>query len=146
MKKLKILISPLYTEKTAKLQKYFDSINKVQVIIEGHEGTKGSVEIIASGVLALSAPAGYWVSLGNPDQAGWLLFLLTWLQSAASIVYAYLRLEQRNLEELPTLPERIRKAQRSLAYSTFNILFVAFLAIIGSVPQLILNVNKRAKK
>lgn len=96
------------------------------------------VEIIASGVLALSAPAGYWVSLGKPDPAGWLLFLLTWLQSAASIVYAYLRLEQRNLSEFPTLLERFRKALRSLAYSTFNIFFVAFLAIIGSVPPMLL--------
>jgi hypothetical protein len=95
------------------------------------------VEIIASGVLALSAPAGYWVSLGKPDPAGWLLFLLTWLQSAASIVYAYLRLEQRNLSQCPTRLERFRKAQRSLAYSTFNILFVAFLARIGSVPPLL---------
>lgn len=108
------------------------------LVYKRSERNQIGVEIIASGVLALSAPAGYWVSLGNPAPAGWLLFLLTWLQSAASIVYAYLRLEQRNLDKWPTLPERFRKAQRSLAYSTFNILFVVFLAIIGSVPPLLL--------
>ena len=36
---------------------------------------------------------------GFPDPLGWLLFGLTWLQSAASIVYAYLRLAQRELSE-----------------------------------------------
>ncbi|MFN2236858.1 MAG: hypothetical protein ACK2U1_21730 [Anaerolineales bacterium] len=48
------------------------------------------VEIVASGVLALSAPAAYWTSVGETDPLGWWLWILTWLQSAASIVYAYL--------------------------------------------------------
>jgi len=44
------------------------------------------VEIVGSGVLALAAPAAYWVGVGSPQAAGWWLFLLTWFQSAASIV------------------------------------------------------------
>ena len=35
-------------EKTEKLPRYYDSINRVDVIIEGNEGGKPSVEIIAS--------------------------------------------------------------------------------------------------
>jgi uncharacterized membrane protein YuzA (DUF378 family) len=39
-----------------------------------------AVDIIASGTLALAAPAAYWVNLGNYGLAGWLLWILTWLQ------------------------------------------------------------------
>ena len=62
------------------------------------ERRKTGIEIVGSGVLALSAPAAYWVSIGLPDPTGWWLFVLAWFQSAASIVYAYLRLEQRQLQ------------------------------------------------
>jgi hypothetical protein len=55
-----------------------------------------NVEILATGVLSLAAPAGYWVGLGRYDTVGWWLWLLVWFQTAASIVYAYLRLEQRD--------------------------------------------------
>src|SRR5215216_5657678 len=55
-----------------------------------------NVEIIATGVLSLAAPAAYWVGLGRYDSAGWWLWLLVWAQTAASIVCAYLRLEQRD--------------------------------------------------
>ena len=34
-------------EKTSKLPKYYDSINQIEVIIDGSEGGKTSVEIIA---------------------------------------------------------------------------------------------------
>ena len=59
------------------------------------ERRQAGVEIIATGVLSLAAPAAFWVGRGGYDSAGWWLWALTWLQSAASIVYAYLRLGQR---------------------------------------------------
>ena len=95
------------------------------------------VEIVASGVLSLTAPAGYWVGIGTPDSIGWLLFLLSWLQSAASIVYAYLRLEQRQLESQPEMPVRLRMGRRALLYTSFNLIFVITLAVIDIVPRLI---------
>jgi putative sigma-54 modulation protein len=36
-------------EKTEKLPRYYDSINRIEVIIKGNEGGKPSVEIIAGG-------------------------------------------------------------------------------------------------
>jgi hypothetical protein len=97
------------------------------------------VEIVASGVLALSSPAGYWIGVGSIDPVGWLLLILTWLQSAASIVYAYLRLKQRELEFTPEIPERIKMGRRALIYTTFNVVFVASLSMIDLVtPYLIL--------
>lgn len=96
------------------------------------------VEIVASGVLALAAPAGFWLGAGWADPLGWLLFALTWLQSAASIVYAYLRLQQREMDEIPDLNTRLIMARRALTYTTFNVLLVVILAIANMVPLLLI--------
>jgi hypothetical protein len=61
------------------------------------ERRQAGMEILATGALSLAAPAAYWIGQGRYDPLGWALWLLTWLQSAASIVYAYLRLEQRTM-------------------------------------------------
>jgi hypothetical protein len=96
------------------------------------------IEIVASGVLALAAPAGYWLGVGWTDPVGWLLFILTWLQSAASIVYAYLRLQQRELTEIPNLADKLKIGRRALIYTTFNILFVLLLALTSVVSIFLL--------
>jgi hypothetical protein len=95
------------------------------------------IEIVASGVLALAAPAALWVGQGYPDPQGWVLFGLVWLQSAASIVYAYLRLEQRSLTSAPGFPTSFRMACRALLYTTFNVVLVTGLAVAGFLPQLL---------
>ncbi len=95
------------------------------------------IEIAGSGVLALAAPAAFWVGRGYPDPMGWWLFGLVWLQSAASIVYAYLRLEQRKLENIPVMPQRLRLGKRALTYTTFNVVLVAALSIAGYLPVLL---------
>ena len=95
------------------------------------------IEVVGSGVLALSATAGYWVGVGEPDPFGWWLFGLTWLQSAVSIIYAYLRLEQRELEAAPALPGRLRMAWRALLYSSFNLLLVAIFSAQGTLPPML---------
>jgi hypothetical protein len=104
------------------------------------------IEVVGSGVLALAAPAAYWVGLGPPptplgfaslDPMGWWLFALTWLQSAASIVYAYLRLEQRELVTAPPIPERLRMARRALLYTGFNLVAVAALSLASILPPLL---------
>lgn len=95
------------------------------------------VEIVATGVLALSAPAAYWVGIERPDPMGWMLWALVWFQSSASIVYAYMRLEQRALREAPDLAARLRMGRRALLYTTFNLLVVAGLAASGLLPWLL---------
>jgi hypothetical protein len=95
------------------------------------------VEIVGSGVLALAAPAGYWIGVGSLDPAGWLLLALTWLQSAASIVYAYLRLEQRQLDPFTSLDTRLNIGRRALIYTTFNLIFVILLALADLVAPLL---------
>ena len=93
------------------------------------------VELVGTGVLALVAPAAFWVAQGRPDPAGWWLFGLAWFQSAASIVYAYLRLEQRFLKEDPPMRTRVRMGARALAYTSFNLLAVAGMSLMGWLPS-----------
>jgi len=99
------------------------------------ERRQAGVEVVASGVLALAAPAAFWVGIGNPDPFGWWLFILSWLQSAASIVYAYLRLEQRELSNPPNFLERLRIGRRSLLYTSSNLVMVIAFAITGFLPR-----------
>lgn len=93
------------------------------------------IELVASGVLALAAPAGYWVGVGAPDPLGWWLWVLTWLQSAASIVYAYLRLEQRELDQTPDLKKQIKMGTRAFAYVSFNLVAAGLLAGFDLLPD-----------
>jgi hypothetical protein len=98
------------------------------------ERRKMGIEIIASGVLALAAPAAYWIGVGGPQPAGWLLWGLTWLQSAASIVYAYLRLEQRVWDGKPTLKTLLERGWRANLYTSFNLGLVVILSLRGILP------------
>lgn len=95
------------------------------------------MEIVATGVLALAAPGAYWAGLGSYDPSGWWLWLLAWLQSAGSITYAALRLEQRGWKELPSPAGRFRAAKRALLYTTFNMAFAAGLGIAGQTAGLL---------
>jgi hypothetical protein len=93
-----------------------------------------NVEIIATGVLSLAAPAAYWVGVGRYEPAGWWLSILVWLQTAASIVYAYLRLEQRDLAQVPGLPELWRMGRRATLYTTFNLILALGLGLLSVLP------------
>lgn len=101
------------------------------------ERRQAGVEIVASGVLALTAPAAYWIGIGSYNLTGWLLWLLIWVQSAASIVYAYLRLEQRQLTSVPSRRTRFRIGRRALLYSTFNFMTVFILSMFRITPPLL---------
>ena len=96
-----------------------------------------NVEIIATGVLSLAAPAAHWVGLGRYDPAGWWLWLLVWFQTAASIVYAYLRLEQRGWSEDLGRNEFWRRGMRAFAYTTFNLVIVLVLGFLSVLPRLL---------
>lgn len=94
------------------------------LVSQRSERRKIGIEVVASGVLALAAPAGYWIGIGHPDYMGYWLWILTWLQSAASIVYAYARLDQRAWDNVPKLTERLQHGRRAILYTSFNLLFL----------------------
>ncbi len=101
------------------------------------ERRQAVVEVVATGVLALAAPGAYWVGIGRYDPLGWWLWLLAWLQSAASILYAYLRLEQRVLPEVPARSEQWRMGRGAVAFTSFNVVFAFLLVMAGLLPRLI---------
>ncbi len=98
------------------------------------ERRRMDVEIVSSGVLALAAPAAVWLAAGRVTATGWALWLLLWFQAAASIVYAYARLEQRRWRTMPPLRQRLRTAWRPLAYTTFNLAVVFVLSQSHRLP------------
>lgn len=95
------------------------------------------IELIGSGVLALAAPAAYWVSLGRMEAAGWWLWALSWLYNASAIVYVYLRLQQRRLPAVPEWGERWRQGARVLLYSNFDLGLTIALAALTFIPPLV---------
>lgn len=101
------------------------------------ERKQAGIEVIATGVLALSAPAAYWVASGAYNPLGWWLWILTWAQSAASIIYAYLRLEQRELKSQPENKELWKTGKRALMYTSFNLFATLMLGWANLIPQLI---------
>jgi hypothetical protein len=107
------------------------------LVSKREERKQAGVEILATGVLALSAPAAYWIGQNAYDPLGWLLWILTWFQSAASIVYAYLRLEQREWRTAPTVGNRFRAGWRALAYTGLNLGLSLGLGLAGIIPGLV---------
>lgn len=101
------------------------------------ERKQAGIEVIATGVLSLAAPAAYWVALGEYDPLGWWLWVLTWMQSAASIVYAYLRLEQRDQAQGQEKSELWKTGRRAFMYTTFNLFASLMLGWAKIIPQLI---------
>jgi hypothetical protein len=93
------------------------------------------MEILATGAIALVAPAGLWVGQGAPDTLGWWLWLLMWLQSATGIVYVYLRLEQRPLKQVPPPSERLREGTPALILAAAGLLLTIVLGQTGVVSR-----------
>lgn len=105
------------------------------------ERRQEGVEVIATGVLSLAAPAAYWVGIREYDAFGWWLWALTWLQSAASIIYAYLRLGQRELEpdqaSAKSRSDWWRMGSRAFLYTSFNLVFSLGLGVANLIPRFI---------
>ena len=107
------------------------------LVSKREERRQVNVEIIATGVLSLSAPAAYWVGNGAYDPRGWLLWILIWLQTAASIVYAYLRLSQREQADSSDGSGLWKKGWRAAVYTSFNLASVLILSLLYVLPSLL---------
>ena len=89
------------------------------------------IELAATAVLSLSATAGFWIAQGRPSAMGWFLAFLVWLQTAASIVHVYLKLQQREWKPRMDSRHRWSAALPSVALSSVNLLLVAALCAAG---------------
>jgi len=101
------------------------------------ERRQAGIEIVATGVLALAAPAAYWVGIGHYDPTGWWLWILAWMQTAASIVYAYLRLEQREQTKRMEGRAQWKMGFRAALYTSFNLASVLSLSLLAVLPRFI---------
>ncbi len=101
------------------------------------ERRQAGVEIVAIGALSLAAPAAYWVGNAQYNPAGWWLWILVWMQGAASIVYAYLRLEQRDQTEVSERSGLWRMGFRSALYTSFNLASSLGLGLVSVIPRFI---------
>jgi YwiC-like protein len=101
------------------------------------ERRQAGVEIAATGALALAAPAAYWVGIGHYDPTGWWLWILVWMQSAASIIHAYLRLEQREQAEVHAKRAQWRMGRRAALYTSFNLASSLSLSLFAVLPSFI---------
>jgi hypothetical protein len=105
-------------------------------LVSRHEERRqAGVEVIAIGVLSLTTPAAYWVGVGQYDPFGWWLWFLVWMQSAASIVYTYLRLEQREWKSMPNRWTRFRAGTRAYLYTSFNFASILALGLLSVLPR-----------
>jgi hypothetical protein len=95
------------------------------------------LQAAGAGVLALAAPAAYWVCGGHDAATAWLLWALTGLHAASTIVHVRLRLEQRRLKAMPALPERMRIGAGPVALYAANFLLAVALAAMQFVPVLV---------
>jgi hypothetical protein len=107
------------------------------LVSKREERRQVNVEIIATGVLSLAAPAAYWVGIGRYDGMGWWLWMLVWQQTAASIVYAYLRLWQREQAQIPARSELWRRGWRASLYTSFNLASSLVLGLASVLPRFI---------
>jgi hypothetical protein len=99
------------------------------------ERRQAGIEILATGVLSLAAPAAFWVGVGHYAAEGWWLWLWTWLQSSASIVHAYLRLEQREQARAPAQSAGWQMGRRAFLYTSFNLGLALIVGSINLQPQ-----------
>jgi len=104
------------------------------LVSKRQERKQMGIELVAVGVLSLAAPAALWITLSEFQVLGWWLWLICWMQAAASIVYAYARLSQRALLAGSPAAANLRRGSRSLAYASAN--FLASVGIGALVPRL----------
>jgi len=111
------------------------------LVSKREERKQAGIEIVATGVLALAASAAYWVGIGSYSSEGWWLWLFNWLQSAASIMYAYLRLRQRDISpEQAAAKSRSdwwRLGQRAVLYTSFNLVLSLCLGYFKLIPAFV---------
>ncbi len=109
-----------------------------QLALVARRAERGQIgaDIVGAGVLALAAPAAHAVVIGRITGTAWLLWGLCWFQSAAAVVFVFLRLAQRHLSGIPATAVRWRMGRRAMLYHGFNVIGSLALALLGFVPRL----------
>jgi len=102
------------------------------LVARREERGQAAAEIAGAGVLALAAPAAYWV--GGGAGSGLVLWLLAWMQSAGGIVYVFVKLVYRRMKAAPAWPERLRLSRMAISVHLLMLGVAGMLAIFGWIP------------
>jgi hypothetical protein len=105
------------------------------VLVKRKAERQVGIELVGSGVLALAAPAAYTAATGQWTRLALMLWLLTWLYSAVSIVYVYLRLQQRKLVEAPETAERLELGRMALRFAAVALVLVTATTLAKLLPR-----------
>ena len=97
-----------------------------------------AMEVLASGVMALAAPAAYWAAGGTDYPEPWVLWALTWLQSASAIANVYLRLDQRRWPGAKTWPQRLAAGTRTLVHHAAGLAAALLFVALDQAPPLVI--------
>ena len=85
----------------------------------------------------MSRSSAYWVAGGTHYPEPWVLWALTWLQSASAITNVYLRLDQRRWADVPVLEERLRAGRTTLLTHALALAVAIVFAVLGKAPPLV---------
>ena len=105
------------------------------LLVRREERRAWGMEILATGAMALAAPAGLWAGLGRPDPVGWILWVLVWAESATAIVYVYHRLEERQLSRAPAVAERLRSGRAAMIAASASVVLALVIGFAGPVSR-----------
>lgn len=100
----------------------------------GRDRRKTLLEIAAAALLALAAPAAYWVCGGADPNRAWVLWFICATQSAASVSYIVVRLGLSRLTEKPALGGALRAGLLPLTHAFLNLAAAAVLVLTGLTP------------
>ncbi len=109
----------------------------LSLVAQRSERHQMTLDLVAAGIMSLAAPAAVWVGQGRYVSEAWWLWFLLWLQAAASIVYIFVRLEQREWSQIPPLAQRWRHGWRALLYGFMNLILVVVAGWQGWLPPLL---------
>jgi len=104
-------------------------------ITNHNERRQKTFEMVSTGMLAELAPLLLFLDRGTFIIQDLFLWLLLWFQAAASIEYAFGRLNQRNWKEVPDSKVRIQNGMDALVKTGLNLIFVYMLSSRGLVGE-----------
>jgi hypothetical protein len=93
------------------------------------------VQLLGSGVMALAAPAAYWVAGGTRYPEPWVLWSLCWVQSAAGIANVYLALDQRSWKAVGSVRTRLAAGRATLGLHLLGLALALAFTASGHAPR-----------
>jgi len=93
------------------------------------------IELVGSGILALAAPAAHVASSGWWTTTALALWAFTWGYAIVSIVYVYLRLDQRRMTREPDRQDKIVMGRPAMQIAAAMLLLITAGTYLKALPR-----------